>query len=585
MKINLSIKQKLSWGFGVMIASFTLVSVITLNILNQNARINTQQSEIITPSVTKLTEFYNLISDTKMLTKSWVFIDKLNETPDKIRLKNLHAKEIPSVASSLDELSKAWDEGAKAKLKLCLELVNNKIIPHQKQIMELLGSFESYNDFMVMSEVETLVEEQGELMSSTSTVLSDLSVLIQQKQSESLAANDEIIASTNRFRSFVILSALLLSAISFIIALVIFRSINSSVKLASDAITSLAQGKLDINFDIENTDELTNLVFELKKMIDQLQKIVISIVEGASLIVNTSDNLTQTSHKLSDGSAIQASNAEEASASMEQMVANIQQNNQNAQQTGKIAQMATTGLKDVAESSNQSMQSVREIVDKIGVVNEIARQTSILALNAAVEAARAGDYGKGFAVVAGEVRKLAERSQIAAAQITELSAKSLQVTESATRKLLELLPEIERTATLVQEIAAASMEQETGANQVNNAIQQLNQITQQNSATSEVINNIATELKQRAEELSETIRFFDLGEKNIVPSKIERNIQALQKSKTEGIAKRQNTPSKFQPGKPNVPTVKKTTPPKTKGIDLNLDDLGDKLGDDDFIKF
>jgi methyl-accepting chemotaxis protein len=220
--------------------------------------------------------------------------------------------------------------------------------------------------------------------------------------------------------------------------------------------------------------------------------------------------MSSASQQLSQGANEQASGAEEVSSSMEQMAANIQQNTDNAQEADKISQRVSDGVQKVGSAAQESLISIRNISDKIGIINDIAFQTNILALNAAVEAARAGEHGKGFAVVAAEVRKLAERSKIAADEIVSLSAKSVNVTESASKLMGNLIPEIEKTAKLVQEIAAASMEQSTGADQVNSAIQQLNQVTQQNAAASEEMATSSEELSSQAEQLKDIISFFRL---------------------------------------------------------------------------
>lgn len=195
---------------------------------------------------------------------------------------------------------------------------------------------------------------------------------------------------------------------------------------------------------------------------------------------------------------------------MEEMAANIQQNTDNAQEADKISQKVQSGVQKVGSAAQESLLSIRNISEKIGIINDIAFQTNILALNAAVEAARAGEHGKGFAVVAAEVRKLAERSKLAADEIVTLSGQSVEVTESASDLMGNLVPEIEKTAKLVQEIAAASMEQSSGADQVNSAIQQLNQVTQQNAAASEELATSSEELSSQAEQLKELISYFKL---------------------------------------------------------------------------
>jgi methyl-accepting chemotaxis protein len=195
---------------------------------------------------------------------------------------------------------------------------------------------------------------------------------------------------------------------------------------------------------------------------------------------------------------------------MEQMVANIRQNSENSQHTASIADKASTELLNMKDSAHQSFSSVRNISEKISIVNEIAFQTNLLALNAAVEAARAGEYGKGFAVVAAEVRRLAERSKIAATEIDELSKSSLNISEQTDNLLQSLVPEIQKTSALIREISAASQEQESGANQVNTSIQQLNDVTQQNASNSEELSSSASELYSQAIQLSEAISYFKI---------------------------------------------------------------------------
>ena len=278
-------------------------------------------------------------------------------------------------------------------------------------------------------------------------------------------------------------------------------------------VNELSEGNLNIKIDktyLNRKDEIGTLAQSITKLSEQLTNVVSQISLGANQLSTAAEELNSSSQVLSSGANEQASSVEQVSSSMEEMASNIEQNNDNAQQTNKIATSVYHTITKVEETSQKSIIAVREIAEKISIITDIAFQTNLLALNAAVEAARAGEEGRGFAVVAAEVRRLAERSRIAANEINDISKSSLSITEESGKLLKMVIPDINRTAKLVEEIAAASTEQLHGTTQINSAIQQLNGVTQQNASASEELSSSAEELTAQSELLIEAISFFEI---------------------------------------------------------------------------
>lgn len=326
--------------------------------------------------------------------------------------------------------------------------------------------------------------------------------------------SEQMISEINSSLTLMLTIGIIAIFLGIIFATIINKSIKAGIIKAVEIATTIADG--DVSLSLENSylsrkDEIGELSRALQKMVDKLKEIVESIVAGSNNIASASEQTSSTAQELSQGANEQASSVEEISSTMEQMTSNIQQNSDNAQQTDKIATFSAEGIRNVAVAAKDSLTSIKNISDKISIINDIAFQTNILALNAAVEAARAGEHGRGFAVVAAEVRKLAERSKLAANEIVDLAKSSVQVTEEAGKLMISILPEIEKTAKLVQEIAAASLEQNNGGIQINNAIQQLNTITQQNASASEEMASNAEELTSQADQLREIVSYFKIG--------------------------------------------------------------------------
>ena len=284
--------------------------------------------------------------------------------------------------------------------------------------------------------------------------------------------------------------------------------------VAMNEITAAAQEIADGNLAValQERSAQDKLMQALSAMVAGLTRTVSDIRSIAGEVAAASQSISTASVQVSKGASAQAAAAEEASSSMEEMVSNIKQNADNAQQTDKIANKSAKDAQESGKSVLEAVAAMKEIANKISIIEEIARQTNLLALNAAIEAARAGEHGKGFAVVAAEVRKLAERSQKAAGEINQLSATTLKVSEKSGEMLEKVVPDIQRTAELVQEISAASKEQDTGAEQINKALQQLEQVIQQNASAAEEMASTTEELTGQSDQLVSALAFFHTGD-------------------------------------------------------------------------
>jgi methyl-accepting chemotaxis protein len=532
--MRFTIKAKLAAGFGMMIV--LLIGIAGLGIYSLG-NLNQAITDVIAGPAKRL------------------------ETSQQANVKMLEAIRaeknaiLSTTADDLNRYDASADEAREAMGELLADgetLATAEGKADWRKLITLLGAMERNQEQMVASmragqtaEAARISANEGRQVANEMT--EGLNAIVQRNQQRMVQADQDTSKQYAETRNIVIGVTLAALAIAVAFALWIAMGISAGLSRMMVVANAVAIGDLDQRVDIKSNDEIKDLVnvfnamtdnlkataaladevangdltvqpkplsdkdtlgLALQSMVERLRGVVTDALSASDNVSAGSQELSATSEQMSQGATEQAAAAEQASASMEEMAANIKQNADNAAQTEKISRQSAKDAEVSGEAVNRAVDAMRTIADKIGIVQEIARQTDLLALNAAVEAARAGEHGKGFAVVASEVRKLAERSQTAAAEISSVSGDTVKAAQEAGDMLQRLVPDIRKTAELVSEISAACREQDVGASQINEAIQQLDKVTQQNAGASEQMSATSEELAAQAEELQTSIAFF-----------------------------------------------------------------------------
>jgi methyl-accepting chemotaxis protein len=538
--MRVTIKLKLAIAFGILILLSTGMSVIA--ILNLSS-LNTAITDIIQGPASNLRNSSDL-SDAVLKALSSEKNAVLNTDP---KLIEVFVEEVSTnqgkIQALASEIAKDPDPQIKTKIQQFLGLV-----PAWKKLQDNVVALAVENtDFSNKRAAEITMSEGRD---AANVLLASLGELNEQIAADLRATDNATNEQYAWSRNLLIAGLTVMFTMSTAVALWIALGINNGLKKIQAAVSAVAIGDLDQDIEIKTKDEIKDLVdtvnimsanlrqiagiasqiangdltvtpkplsdkdtlgLSLESMVERLRGVVSDALAASDNVSAGSQQLSSGSEQLSQGATEQASSAEEASASMEEMAANIKQNADNAAQTEKIARQSATDAEESGKAVDKAVTAMRTIAEKISIVQEIARQTDLLALNAAVEAARAGEHGRGFAVVASEVRKLAERSQAAAAEISGLSSETVSVATQAGEMLTRLVPDIRKTAELVSEISAACREQDIGSSQINEAIQQLDKVTQQNAGASEEMSATSEELAAQAEELQASIAFFKVN--------------------------------------------------------------------------
>lgn len=506
--MRLTIKTKLAATFGLV---FTLWGVSTGMAVLYLGDANARYAQTVQRDIPRLLEIDELATEKLNVRTNvgLVLIGLPNAPADHIP--NLVAK-VEAGAAHVDELigvlrSQTTREDIFAKIDE-FEALHKEAFALNKEVIALDAAGKG-------DEANTLYHvKMGEMADQIEAVLGDLRGIVKQIAVENeTATNAEYTSARSVMIGLFALSFLVTAAAAWWIMATLSRGLRESVKLAA----SIAEGDLTQAWEARGNDEIADLLKAQNAMVTKLREVVGSVNQSARNVASGSTQMASTSEELSQGATEQASSTEEASAAVEQMAANIKQSAENAEITEKMAAKSAEDARSSGQAVAEAVEAMQTIADRIMIVQEIARQTDLLALNAAVEAARAGEHGRGFAVVAAEVRKLAERSQTAAAEISSLSASTVRTAASAGDMLLGLVPDIEKTAELVTQISTASRELATGSGQISLSIQQLDKVTQENTSAAEELSSSATELASQAEMLAEAIGFFRTGEQVAAP--------------------------------------------------------------------
>ena len=391
-----------------------------------------------------------------------------------------------------------------------IELFTGTMIPASEEVFDYFGQMidlaERANG--VRDEIAELV--MGPIDTEAREATDILDELIHINENIAAREVENAVAAANNVLFIVTVGMVVGVILALLLGIILTRGITKPVALGVAFAKSLADGDMNARIDVNQKDEIGVLANALRDMSDKIKEIIREVQSATENVSSGSNQLSSAAQQLSQGAAEQASSGEEVSSSMEEMSASIRQNSDNAMTTDQLAQKAAKNASSGGQAVSDTVDAMKDIAERITIIEEIARNTNLLALNAAIEAARAGEHGKGFAVVASEVRKLAERSQKAAVEISDVSKRSVSVAEDAGKTIAEVVEDIKKTAELVQEISASSNEQNSGAEQINSALIQLDQVTQQNAGASEEIASTAEELSAQAEQLEETMSFFKL---------------------------------------------------------------------------
>ncbi|WP_224360938.1 methyl-accepting chemotaxis protein [Hyalangium versicolor] len=496
---NLKILKKLLLAFGVVLAISTGLGLFALDQIASLEAVTSHLSHVRVPSLAEVEQLHTNVGDFRIYELRHI----LTEDPAQMKQYEDSMKhEMEDIQRNIQTYEGFIAQEDERRMLLEFEGLWEKYVQENKRVLEA-----RHNSGVRAREL--LSGESSRLYDQIADKLDALAQFNSQRSRLAAESAERTHQEAQRWVTVIAAGGIVLGLLlCLFIAMIISRPLAEAVAVAD----RIAEGDLTVRIEVPSEDETGRLLNALKGMVQRLALVLGEMREGAVALTSAASQVSASSQSLSQGTSEQASSVEETTASLEEMSATIDQNSQHSR---KMEQMALKGAQEAGQSGvavKETVEAMNEIAEKIDIIEEIAYQTNLLALNAAIEAARAGEHGRGFAVVATEVRKLAERSQVAAKEISALASRSVKVAQRSGELLEELVPSIQMTAQLVQEVVVTSSEQAQGVKQMNRAMLQVEQVTHRNASASEELAATAEELSAQAETLQQLVSFFRLGE-------------------------------------------------------------------------